>query len=51
MITANYPDCSRKVATIMKTVRLCPIFDGDFSPGGEFSVYMTAKSPWSENSP
>ena len=45
MITANYPDARRKVHMIMKTVPVCPIFDGDFSPDVEFSVYMTAKSP------
>jgi hypothetical protein len=50
MITANYPAGCRKVATIMKTARLCPIFGDDFSPGVEFSVYITGKSPSSENS-
>jgi hypothetical protein len=50
MITATYPDARRKVHTIKKTIPVCPIFGGDFSPGDEFSVYMTAKSPSGENS-
>jgi hypothetical protein len=51
MITAIYPDARRKVHMIKKTVRVCPIFGGEFSPGGEFSVHITAKSPSGENSP
>ena len=51
MITANYLDARVKVHMIMKTVTVCPIFDGDFSPDDEFSVYFTAKSPSSEKSP
>jgi hypothetical protein len=50
MITAICPDACRKVNTIKKTVGLCPIFDDDFSPGDEFSVYVTAKSPSGDNS-
>jgi hypothetical protein len=34
----------------MKTGTFCPISDGDFSSGDEFSAYSTAKSPWNENS-
>jgi hypothetical protein len=51
MITAIYPDRSRKVHKIMKTVAVCPIFDVEFSPGDEFSAYMTGKSPSGEKSP
>jgi hypothetical protein len=50
MITATYPDARRKVAMIKKTVLVCPIFGDEFSPGDEFSVYMTAKSPSGGNS-
>jgi hypothetical protein len=32
----------------MESGIVCPIFGGEFSPGGEFSVYMTAKSPSGE---
>jgi hypothetical protein len=45
MITANFRDGRRKIITIMKTMPVCPIFDGDFSLGDEFSAYMTGKSP------
>jgi hypothetical protein len=48
MITANYPDARRKVAMIKRTVRVCPVFGGDFSPADEFSVYLAAKSPSGE---
>ena len=47
----DLPGCPPKIHTIKKTVRLYPIFSGEFSPGDEFSVYMTAKSPSSEISP
>ncbi len=50
VITATYPDARRKVAMIKESAPVCPFFGGDFSPGGEYSVYMTAKSPPSENS-
>jgi hypothetical protein len=50
MITANYPDRRRKIATILKTVMICPIYSADSSPGDEFSVHVTAKSPPGENS-
>jgi hypothetical protein len=48
MITANYPAGCRKVDMIMKTDRVYPIFGVDFSPGDEFSAYITAKSPSGE---
>jgi hypothetical protein len=48
MITANYLDGRREIHMIMKTVPVCPIFGGEFSPGVEFSVYITAKSPSGE---
>jgi hypothetical protein len=50
MITATYPDASRKLTTIKKTVPVCPVFGDDFSPAVEFSAYMTAKSPSGGNS-
>jgi hypothetical protein len=50
MITAIYPDGCRKLHVIMKRVRVCPIPDDDFSPGDEFPVHITAKSPPGENS-
>jgi hypothetical protein len=34
----------------MKWMPEYPILDGEFSPGDEFSVYLTGKSPWNENS-
>jgi hypothetical protein len=48
LITAIYPFRRQKVATIKKPGMLCPIFDDEFSPSGEFSAYMTAKSPSGE---
>jgi hypothetical protein len=50
MIAAIYPDARRKLHTIKKTVPVCLIFSGDFSPGDEFSVHITAKSPSGDNS-
>jgi hypothetical protein len=51
MITANYPERPRKVAVIMEIATICPVSGGEFSPGDEFPVQVTAKSPSSENSP
>jgi hypothetical protein len=51
MITANYPDRLQKVAAIMKSVTLCPVFRDEFPPGDELSAQATAKSPSSGNSP
>jgi hypothetical protein len=45
VITAIYPDGDRKVAMIMKSVVVCPVSGGEFSPGDEFSAYITGKSP------
>jgi hypothetical protein len=50
VITAIYRDARRKVVTIMKSVAVCPISGGDFTPGDEFSAQVTAKSPSGENS-
>jgi hypothetical protein len=50
MITAIYPDARRKLHTIKKTVPVCPVFGDGFSPGDEFSVHITAKSPSGDNS-
>jgi hypothetical protein len=48
VITAIYPDGRRKIGAIMETVRICPVFGDDFSPGDEFSAQETAKSPSGE---
>jgi hypothetical protein len=50
VITATYPGDRRKVHMIMEIVYICPIFDGELSPGDEISVHITAKSPLGENS-
>jgi hypothetical protein len=50
VITAIYQDARRKIATIMKSVVVCPVSGGDFSPGDEFSAQQTAKSPSGEKS-
>ncbi len=50
MITANYPDHCRKVDMIMKTIPVCPIFGGDFSPDVNFRPTLPGKSPSRRNS-